>query len=157
MSFDDINAKIVADLKRKPSESNHTPTSDIDVANMTKSKPVVTSGVYVGRPISAIGSEKVLIETTELLYIEYTRIGKRKTGCAVVEKGVYAKEPTTYINKDGYIATAIRRDVFHKTVNIINNAVKQLKEARKEIQQLKQERDTAKMLVDTLRKNGVIE
>lgn len=157
MSFDDINAKIVADLQRRPSESTTPPVPKAVVAKSPKTQPVVTSGVYVGRPISAIGSEKVLIETTELLYIEYTRIGKRKTGCAIVEKGVYAKEPTTYINKDGYIATAIRRDVFHKMVHIINNAVKQLKDARKELQQLKQERDTAKMLVDTLRKNGVIE
>jgi hypothetical protein len=75
----------------------------------------------------------------------------------LVEKGQVAQYGNQYINSAGERVHILTREVYQLLLGVISSASRQIRQLSAELEHAKEMRDTYKLTIDSLRKNGVID
>ena len=113
-----------------------------------------------GTIISVPGTERVVISTTVADFITCTAIGtgpKAKERYCIVHKDQSLKYNGQYTNSDGKPISVVPKVVFDTIVGILHSTNKQITDLKRELDRAQVDRESYKMLVEGLRKNGVID
>ncbi len=116
--------------------------------------PNTAYGVVLSQP----GSEEVILDTTSIQFMECdsnTPIPKHRY--CVVEKGVGAKYAGQFVNSRGDRTHIITREVFNLMLGLTNNMGRQVRALQSQVDVLTTKVETYEMLINGLRKNGIID
>lgn len=122
--------------------------------------PTQQPQTFIGTVMSVPGTEHVVLSTTVADFMTCQQIGtsvKAKQRYCVVIKNNKPKYNGQYINSAGDATYIVPKEVFDTVTSILNNANKQIQELKRSLSNATIERDAARMTIDALRKNGVID
>lgn len=148
-TFDEIRKKIAEDLAAK---------EDTTPASHTTPTPTRNVGM-VGTVVSLPGSEKVVLDGSSFQFIECESLvkGRTKKRYCIVEKGVPAKYGGQFVNAKGERVHVLTHDAWLLLFGIVSSAGKQIKELTRDLKHATEQKDNYKLVVDALRKNGIID
>ena len=159
-SFDEIRKQIEKDLAAKqnpdPVAVASKPTPAVDANGM----PAISQTAFVGTVVSRPGTEKVVLDTSTFQFMECSAAGYKtydKRRYCIVEKGQFAQYGNQYINSAGERVHILTREVYQLLLGVISSASRQIRQLSAELEHAKEMRDTYKLTIDSLRKNGVID
>jgi glycerol kinase len=157
-TFDEIRKQIEADIATKQTEPVTVAgkiVPDVDVKGMPTPTQAVVKGTIVARP----GTEKVTFDTPSFQLMECTSAasGYPKPRYCFVEKGVKPMYGNQFMNSEGNRVHIITKELYVVLSGILNSVRKQIKDLTTELTLTKEQRDAARMTIDALRKNGVID
>ena len=128
-----------------------------DKIDATLNKPATPTGTF-GIVLSAPGSEQTILDTSTIKFMECTSADVRaKKRYVIVEKGVNARDARDLVDSTGNLAHIVTKSVFNLMLNMINNIGRQLKKAQQDNDVLNAKVETYTMLINGLRKNGIID
>lgn len=112
----------------------------------------------VGVVISMPGTEKVVLDTSLIQLMEYesSEIPSRKR-FALVEKGVTARSRRTFVTSRGDRAHIITREVFVLLTTIMQSAYNKIKQVQQENSALVTKLEAYELLINGLKRNGIID
>lgn len=158
ISFDSIREEIERDVKERetqetPLPAKEAPDLDPDTGMPAPSKR--TFGVLVSKP----GTEKVLFDasTFQLMECDSSAVRVKKRRVCIVEKDVKPTYANQFINSQGYRTHVVTREVFNLLMGVLSSVRKQLKAYDEELEKTKEQLATKDLLINTLRKNGIID
>ena len=115
------------------------------------------TGTIVSKP----GTEKVVLATSIADFMTCSAVGvmgkKDKTRYCVVHKDQTLKYNGQYSDSNGYPVSIIPKSVFDTVVTIIVSTNKRLQDTNRELDRALIDKESYKMTLDALRKNGVID
>jgi len=140
--FDDINKAIENKLQERKMQA------DIDSA----------VPVYKGVVMSKPGTEKVLLKTVDYDFMTCVSAGEsNKIRYCIVRKNQPVRYDTEMVNSDGHPVSIVTKIVFDAVVNLVQGAIKQLRDKQQQIDMLSVKCEAYEMTISGLRKNGVID
>lgn len=155
--FDKIREQIAKELADKPTPVASKPTATVDDKGMPDlSQRVGPIGTIASKP----GTEKVILDASTFQFMECVAAGAstdKKIRYCIVEKGKTAVYGNQYINSAGVRTHIVTRDVYNLMLGVITSASGQIKNLSRELASAVELKDTYKLTIDALRKNGVID
>lgn len=152
-TFDEIRKKISEDLAAK---EETTPVSHTTPTPTRRTGYVVG---MVGSVVSLPGSEKVVLDGSSFQFMECESLvkGRTKKRYCIVEKGVPAKYSGQFVNALGDRVHVLTHDAWLLLLGVVSSAGKQIKELTRDLKHATEQKDNYKLVVDALRKNGIID
>jgi hypothetical protein len=126
------------------------------VINERKLNGANYQGVIVSKP----GTEKVVLSTSIADFMTCEAIGnspKAKDRFCIVHKDGGLKFNGQYCNSSGLPVSIITKAAFDTIVAILSSTSKTISELRKDLDRATVEKESMKMTLDALRRNGVID
>lgn len=113
------------------------------------------SGVMISLP----GTERIVMSTTvaDFMTCEAQGAGKTKTRYCVVHKTQDLKFNGQYCDSNGKPLSIVTKDVFDVVVSILSSTNKKIQELKRDLDRAIIDKESYKMTLDALRKNGVID
>ena len=108
-----------------------------------------------GYIMSEPGTEKIIASTSIADFVTCVSGGKQRY--LVVHKDQKVKFNGQYCDSNGLPVSIITKNVFDTIVAILASTTKTNRDLKKELETTKLEKESLKMTIDTLRKNGVID
>lgn len=113
-----------------------------------------------GTIVSVPGTEKTILSTSIADFITCAAIGtgpKAKERYCIVHKDQPLKYNGQYCNSSGYPTSIVPKVVFDTMVTILASTNKQIQDLKRDLDRANVDRESYKMTLDALRKNGVID
>ena len=113
-----------------------------------------------GTIISIPGTERVVMSTSVADFITCAAVGtgpKAKERYCIVHKDQQIKFNGQYCDSNGLPISIIPKTVFDTVVAIIASLNKKNQDLKRDLDRANVDRESYKMMIDTLRKNGVID
>lgn len=113
-----------------------------------------------GTIVSVPGSEKVIMATTIADFITYTTFGvggKTKERHGIVHKDQQIKYNGQYCDSNGHPISIISKAAFDSIIAILTSTTKQINTLKRDLDRATVDKESYKMTLDALRKNGVID
>lgn len=113
----------------------------------------------VGTVLSKPGTEKIMLETSTLILMECEASvkGVDKVRYCIVDKTSRASYGNQFVTSTGMRAHIVTRELFNILLTILHSATRQIRELTAEKTRMQSELDANKLVLDVLRKNGVID
>lgn len=131
-----------------------------EIDKLISERKVVTPNTnYTGTIISKPGTEKVVLATTIADFMTCMAVGlvKDKARYCIVHKDQSVKYSGQYCDSNGTPISIISKAAFDACISIISSMSKQLQEYKRELDTTQIEKESLRMTIDALRKNGVID
>lgn len=113
-----------------------------------------------GTIISVPGTEKIVLSTSIADFITCAAIGtgpKAKERYCIVHKDQQLKYNGQYCDSNGHPISIVPKLVFDTMVTILASTNKQIQDLRRDLDRATIDKESYKMTLDALRKNGVID
>lgn len=113
-----------------------------------------------GTIVSVPGTEKIVLSTSIADFITCAAIGtgpKAKERYCIVHKDQQLKYNGQYCDSNGHPISIVPKMVFDTMVTILASTNKQLQDLRRDLDRATVDKESYKMTLDALRKNGVID
>ena len=119
-----------------------------------------TNPNLAGTIVSVPGTEKIVLSTSIADFITCAAIGtgpKAKERYCVVHKDQQLKYNGQYCDSNGHPISIVPKTVFDTIVTILASTNKQIQDLRRDLDRATVDKESYKMTLDALRKNGVID
>lgn len=113
-----------------------------------------------GTIVSVPGTEKIVLSTSIADFITCAAIGtgpKAKERYCIVHKDQQLKYNGQYCDSNGHPISIVPKTVFDTMVTILASTNKQIQDLRRDLDRATVDKESYKMTLDALRKNGVID
>lgn len=123
----------------------------------SKSVPTPTGATYQGAILSVPGTERVVLSTSVADFMVCQVPSTHKERYCIVHKTQRVAYNGQYTDSNGYPVDIIRKNLFDELVSMLNNMSKQMQRLQRDLDTAQSQRDSYKLTLDALRKNGVID
>lgn len=113
-----------------------------------------------GTIVSVPGTEKVVLSTTIADFVTCTAVGtgpKAKERYCVVHKDQTIKYNGQYCDSNGHPISIIPKIVFDTFITILTSTNKRIQDLKRDLDRATVDKESYKMTLDALRKNGIID
>jgi hypothetical protein len=113
-----------------------------------------------GTIVSVPGTEKVVLSTSIADFITCTAVGtgpKAKERYCIVHKDQQLKYNGQYCDSNGHPISIVPKLVFDTMITILSSTNKRIQDLKRDLDRANVDRESYKMTLDALRKNGVID
>lgn len=120
-----------------------------------------TSGVTASGTIMSVpGTEKIVIATNVADFMTCAAIGtgpKAKERYCIVHKNQPIKYNGQFVDSNGNPVSIVTKGVFDVITSIVHSMKRQVEDLKRDLERAELDKEAYKMMIDGLRKNGVID
>ena len=131
----------------------------ISERKLTKTDPT-TGTVASGTIMSVPGTEKIVIATNVADFMTCAAVGtgpKAKDRYCIVHKNTPLKYNGQFVDSNGNPVSIVTKSVFDTITSIVHSMKRQIEDLKRDLERAELDKESYKMMIDGLRKNGVID